>query len=134
MVICYLGIGSNLGDRRRNIQRAIEKINRLRETAVMSISGIMETDPVGGVTGQGKFLNAALKIKTNLSPSQLLKSLQKIERGLGRPKKHPFNGPRTIDLDILFYGSQTIKTSSLQVPHPRIYQRDFVLKPLLEII
>lgn len=133
-VICYLGIGSNLGNRHKNIKTAVEKINRLKETKIIKISGIRQTNPVGGVSGQRKFLNAVLKIKTNLAPLALLKNLQKIERQLGRPKNHIHLGPRTIDLDILFYGNEVIKTANLNVPHPRIFERDFVAKPLLEII
>lgn len=133
-VICYLGIGSNLGDRRKNIKIAVKKINQLKSTSIIRLSRIIETKPVGCPCGQDKFLNAALKIQTSLAPLILLKNLQKIERKLGRPKKHVFWGPRTIDLDILFYGSEVIKTDRLKIPHPRIYEREFVMKPLLEII
>lgn len=134
MVICCLGIGSNLGDRRKNIKIAIEKINRLKGTRVIKISKIRETKPLGGLPAQGKFLNAVLKIQTNLAPLTLLKNLQKIERQLGRPKKHIYHGARIIDLDILFYGSEVIKTKNLNVPHPRIWEREFVMRPLLEVI
>ncbi len=133
MVTCYLGIGSNLGDRRINIKSAVEKIGKLKEAQVIKLSKITETAPVGGPCGQGKFLNAVLKIRTNLSPLTLLKKLKQIEKSLGRKKTVRF-GPRTIDLDILFFGGRIINTKNLKVPHPRISEREFVLRPLLEVI
>jgi 2-amino-4-hydroxy-6-hydroxymethyldihydropteridine diphosphokinase len=133
MITCYLGIGSNLGDRRKNIKLALKKINALKGTKVIKQSKIIESEPMGGPVGQGKFLNAALKIKTELSPSMLIKKLKDIEKELGR-KETVRNGPRTIDLDILFYGDKIIKRKNLVVPHPRMFKRDFVLKPLSEII
>jgi 2-amino-4-hydroxy-6-hydroxymethyldihydropteridine diphosphokinase len=133
MVICYLGIGSNLGNRKRQIKSAIAKINSLKNTRVLRVSKITETDPVGGPCGQSKFLNGALKIKTGLSPLVLLKKLKKIERELGRTKSVRF-GPCAIDLDILFYADKIINRKELVVPHPRMFERNFVLKPLSEII
>jgi dihydroneopterin aldolase/2-amino-4-hydroxy-6-hydroxymethyldihydropteridine diphosphokinase len=133
MVTCYLGVGSNLGKRRENIRSAIKKINNLKTTKVIKSSRIIETRPMGGPSGQGIFLNAALKIRTGLSPSLLLKELKSIEKELARKKTVRF-GPRTIDLDILFYGDKIIKRNGLQVPHPRMFERDFVLKPLSEIV
>lgn len=134
MAICYLGIGSNLGDRQKNISSAVKKINALKDTKVIKLSKIIETKPLGGHAKQGKFLNAALKLKTNLSPIGLLKKLKKIEQELGRPKKHIPYSPRTIDLDILFYNHKIINRKDLQIPHPRIFEREFVIRPLLEII
>ena len=133
MAICYLGIGSNLGDRRKNIKLAVKKINALKGTKVSKQSKIIESEPIGGPQGQGKFLNVALKIKTELSPSMLIKKLKDIEKELGR-KETVRNGPRTVDVDILFYGNKIIKRKNLVVPHPRMFKRDFVLKPLSEII
>ena len=133
MEICYLGIGSNLGRRRRNIASAIKKIKSLGHTRVVKVSRIFMTQPVGGPANQGRFLNAVLKIKTRLTPFILLKQLKKIERELGR-RKSVLNGPRTIDLDILFYGKRLIKTAALTVPHPRLFFRDFVLRPLSEVL
>jgi len=132
-VICYIGIGSNVGNRRRNIKLAIDKINRLKDTRVIKVSKIIESEPVGGPP-QGKFLNSALKILTYLAPIALLNNLQKIERQLGRPKIHLYQGPRVIDLDILFYASQVINNKDLCIPHPRIWEREFVMRPLLEIL
>jgi 2-amino-4-hydroxy-6-hydroxymethyldihydropteridine diphosphokinase len=133
MEICYLGVGSNLGDRRKNIMSAISKIRLLERTNIIKASSLFETAPVGGPRRQRKFLNAALKIKTAIPPLTLLKKLQSIEKCLGR-KKGVVNGPRVIDLDILLYGARLIRTKSLVVPHPRMFFRDFVLRPLGEII
>lgn len=133
MVTCYLGIGSNLGNRKRQIKSAIVKINSLKNTRVLKVSKIIETDPVGGPCGQPKFLNGALKIRTGLLPLALLKKLKKIERELGRVKSVRL-GPRAIDLDILFYADKIINKKELIVPHPRMFERNFVLKPLSEII
>ncbi|MCM8781349.1 MAG: 2-amino-4-hydroxy-6-hydroxymethyldihydropteridine diphosphokinase [Candidatus Omnitrophica bacterium] len=133
MAICYLGIGSNLGDRQKNIRLAIKRLNNLKDTKVLKVSKIIETKPVGGPSGQRKFLNAALKIKTNLSALKLLRKLKSIERQLGRKQTVRF-GPRTIDLDILFYNNEVISRRELKVPHPRIFEREFVVKPLMEIL
>lgn len=133
MVISYLGIGSNLGNRRKNIQEAIKQINLLPETKVVKISKIIETNPVGGPRNQGKFLNAALKIQTSVSPIKLLQNLKKIESDLGRTKTVRY-GPRSIDLDILFYGDKIINKGELKIPHSKVFKRAFVTKPLLEII
>lgn len=133
MVTCYLGIGSNLGDRRGNIRLSIKKINSLKGTKIIKLSRMIETNPVGGPKKQRKFLNAALKIKTSLTPFNLLKNLKKIEQDLGRTKTVRW-GPRTIDLDILFYSGRAVNSKNLKIPHPRIFQRDFVIRPLLEIL
>lgn len=133
MVICYLGIGSNLGNRQKNIKLAIQKIKALNETRIIKVSKIIETKPQGGPPTQGKFLNACLRIKTNLSPLILLKRLKKIEKELGRTKGIRY-GPRIIDLDILFYGDKIINRKELKVPHPKMFEREFVIKPLSQII
>ncbi len=133
MAVCYIGIGSNLGDRRKYIRAAVKKISALKETKIIKLSAIIETEPSGGPAGQGKFLNAALKIKTELSPLTLLKQLKQVEKTLGRKKTVRW-GPRTIDLDILFYGDKIINRKNLQIPHPRVFQRKFVIKSLLEIL
>lgn len=133
MNICYLSIGSNLGGRRENIKTAIEEINLLKNTKVIKASKLIQSKPQGGPLNQNDFLNGALKINTELSPAVLLKQLKKIERGLGR-KRTVCNGPRIIDLDILLYGNKIIDTKRLIIPHPRMFERDFVLNPLAEII
>lgn len=133
MITCYLGIGSNLGDRRKNIKLALTKIKILKDTKVIKVSKIIETKAMGGPPDQGKFLNATLKIKTNLSALALLKNLKKIEKDLGRTKTVRY-GPRTIDLDILFYTDKIINRKELKIPHPKVFERKFVIKPLLEIL
>ena len=131
MPLAYLGIGSNLGNRKKNINLAIEKINQIKSTKVTKISSIIETDPVSNIP-QGKFLNAAIEINTSLLPNELLNNLQSIENELGRIRCVK-NAPRTIDLDILVFNDQNINEENLVIPHPRMRQRDFVLVPLREI-
>ena len=131
MITCYLGIGSNLGERQKNIAIAIEKVKQLKGTLVTKVSSNIETAPVGG-SPQGKFLNAAIEIQTNLSCRQLLNCLHAIEKELGRAPTVK-DAPRSIDLDILFYGDQRIDEDGLTVPHPRMKGREFVLIPLKEI-
>jgi 2-amino-4-hydroxy-6-hydroxymethyldihydropteridine diphosphokinase len=133
MAICYLGLGSNLGDRRSNIGRAIRKIKALPDTRVIKISRLFETCPVGGPAGQGKFLNGALRIKTAIPPSALLKKIKKIEKDLGRIETARY-GPRSIDLDILFYNNRIIRRKELKIPHPKVFQRSFVMRPLAEVL
>ena len=133
MAICYLSLGSNLGNRRKNLEEAVRMINRLKDAKVLKKSSFIETEPIGGPKAQPKFLNAAFKISTKLSPLKFLKELKTIEKKLGRVKTVR-NGPRVIDLDILLYADRTIKTDKLVVPHPRMFNRDFVVKPLLEIL
>ena len=131
MVTCYIGLGSNLGDRQYYINTAIRKIRSLMETRVTKISKIIETLPVGGPQ-QGQYLNWVIEIQTNLSPYELLRRLQKIEADLGRVRIIN-NGPRNIDLDILLFGDAKINEDSLCIPHPRMFNRDFVINPLEEI-
>jgi 2-amino-4-hydroxy-6-hydroxymethyldihydropteridine pyrophosphokinase len=130
-MLCYIGIGSNLGDREKYIENAIEKLNNIEDVEVKKVSGIHETEPVGGPR-QGKYLNAAIEIETALKPRELLAKLQDIERQLGR-KRSVKNGPRTIDLDILLYGDDKIDEPDLKIPHPGMAGREFVMKPLKEI-
>ena len=131
MSACYIGLGSNLGNRQENIRLAIDKINRLKNTKVTKSSSIIETEPAG-CPPQGRFLNAVAEIQTSLSAQELLNSLQRIEKELGRVRTVK-NGPRTIDLDILLFEGQNINEKDLIIPHPRIKEREFVLAPLREI-
>jgi len=133
MYICYIGLGANLGDRRKNIKSAVRKITALKKIKVIKVSKLIKSEPVGGPSGQGEFLNGVLKIETSLTPVTLLKKLKNIERELGRVKTVR-NGPRVIDLDILLYADKIINTKKLTIPHPRMFFRDFVIKPLLEVI
>jgi len=132
MAIAGLGLGSNLGDRRARIDAALAALRA--DPAVRSVvaSDPVETDPVGGPPGQGKFLNAAAEIETDLAPEALLEELKRIERSLGR-RPGPRWGPREIDLDILLYGEEILETDTLVIPHPRLRERRFVLAPLAEI-
>jgi len=132
MAVCYLGIGSNLGNRRENIKKALDYLKKTKGIKIEKSSRIYETDPIGGPV-QGRFLNAAIKIKTSFTPCVLLKILKKIEKDLGRRKGVRF-GPRQIDLDILLYGNKIIKRRDLVIPHLRMFTREFVLRPLREIV
>jgi len=132
MTTAYLGLGSNLGDRRRNLEAALDALRAHPQIAVTAVSSFLETEPVGGPPGQGKFLNAAAKIETDLSPAALLEGLKRIERAIGRTPG-PRWGPREIDLDILLYGEEILETGTLVIPHPRLRERRFVLAPLAEI-
>jgi 2-amino-4-hydroxy-6-hydroxymethyldihydropteridine diphosphokinase len=132
MTTVYVGLGSNLGDRRRNLEAALEALRAHPRITVSAVSSFLETEPVGGPPGQGKFLNAAAGIETDLAPEALLEELKRVERTLGR-KPGPRWGPREIDLDILLYGDTILETGTLVIPHPRMRERRFVLEPLAEI-
>ena len=131
MVVCYIALGSNLGERQYNIGSAIRNIRLLINTRVTKVSKMIQTPAQGGPQ-QCPYLNCVIEIQTTLSPHQLLKRLQKIEVDLGRIRTIK-NGPRTIDLDILLYGDTKIQEDSLCIPHPRILERKFVMEPLKEI-
>ena len=131
-MLCYIGIGSNLGDRERYIKKAIKKLKEAKGIQVIRVSNIYETEPVGGPK-QGKYLNGAIEIETKLKPKELLARLEEIEKKLGRTREIE-NGPRTIDLDILLCGDEKIDEPGLKIPHPRMYERDFVMKPLNDIL
>lgn len=130
MPVAHIGVGSNLGNRQKNIDQAFFWMQE-SGIKISKRSSVIETEPVGGPP-QGKFLNAVIEIETILDPFQLLEILQSIENRLGRVRA-VINGPRTIDLDILLYENRTLKTAALTIPHPRMFEREFVLKPLLEI-
>ncbi|MCQ9207146.1 MAG: 2-amino-4-hydroxy-6-hydroxymethyldihydropteridine diphosphokinase [Omnitrophica bacterium] len=127
----YIGIGSNLGDRKANIEKAMRLLGLIKGLKFDRASSIYETEPVGGPP-QNKFLNGALRVKTSLGPFRLLAELKKIEKRLGR-KRGIKNGPRTIDLDILLYGNKKVNTKILKVPHPKMHKREFVLRGLREL-
>jgi len=131
MVDVFIGIGSNLGNREENIRKAIDFLKENTNIKVEKTSSIIETEPVGG-PHQPKYLNGVIKIRTDYSAKDLLKILQDIENKLGRSRITKF-GPRTMDLDILLYGNQVIDEPDIKIPHPRMFERDFVVKPLLEI-
>ncbi|HET7521963.1 MAG TPA: 2-amino-4-hydroxy-6-hydroxymethyldihydropteridine diphosphokinase [Bacillales bacterium] len=127
----YIGLGTNLGDRKSHLHRALRLLDSHRHVVVERLSSIYETDPVGYLN-QEKFLNMAAKVSTTLTPNELLDVISHIERELGRKRAVRW-GPRTIDLDILLYDRLHIKTERLQIPHPRMCERAFVLIPLAEI-
>jgi len=131
MARVFLSIGSNLGDRAKNIKKAISLLKQ-EGIKIERLAKIIQTKPVGGPQ-QPLFLNTALKAKTDLSPHKLLKKLKKIEKAMGRKPAVRF-GPRVIDLDILLYNNLTFKTKTLTIPHPRMWQREFVLEPLRSLI
>ncbi len=128
----YIGVGSNLGDRKANIEKAMKFICLTKGLDFVKTSSIYETEPIGG-PAQGKFLNGVFEIKTSLSPFRLLTELKQIEKRLGRKRGAIKDGPRTIDLDILAFGSKKVNTRALRIPHPRMHKRDFVLRGLREL-
>lgn len=131
--LAYLGLGSNVGDRRRHLAQAIEQLGALPGTRVVGRSEIRDTQPVGPIE-QGCFLNAVVAIETGLSPRGLLDALHEIERACGRDRGRETRwGPRTLDLDILLYADVVMHEPGLTVPHPRLHERLFVLEPLAEI-
>jgi 3-oxoacyl-[acyl-carrier protein] reductase len=135
-VAAYIALGSNLGDRRALLDEAIARLRLQPGIEVISVSSHHETEPVGGPAQQGKYLNAAAHLRTTLTALQLLHVLQAVETQLGRVRTERF-GPRTIDLDLLLYGSEILQIQepgcNLIVPHPRLHERLFVLEPLVEI-
>ena len=127
----FVGIGSNLGDREQNLQRAIELLSKEEGIDVVAVSELRETEPVGPVA-QGPFLNGAVRIETDLDPRELLERLLAIEQRLGRVRSERW-GPRTIDLDLLVYGNEAVDGPGLTVPHPRLHERRFALEPLSDL-
>ena len=128
----YIGVGSNLGDRRAYLYEAVGRLNAHEFITVERCSSIYETAPVG-LTEQPHFLNMAIAVSTELSPDKLLELLLETEQQLGRIRTVRY-GPRTIDLDLLMYADITVDTERLELPHPRMCERGFVLIPLLDII
>jgi 2-amino-4-hydroxy-6-hydroxymethyldihydropteridine diphosphokinase len=131
-VTAYIALGSNQGDRRDFLERAIQALQEHSDIEVTQVSSFYETAAVGGSPGQPNFLNAAAEVKTDLAARDLLNAFLDIERILGRVRRER-HGPRTIDLDLLLYDDQVIQEPGLTVPHPAMHQRWFVLKPLSEI-
>jgi 2-amino-4-hydroxy-6-hydroxymethyldihydropteridine diphosphokinase len=129
---CLLAVGANLGNRSATLDQALAKISKLSQTQLIARSRWHETAPVGGPAGQATFLNGAVLIDCQLSPQELLSHLQEIETSLGR-ERHERWDARTIDIDILLFGDETVETTELQIPHPRMSFRQFVLRPAVEI-
>jgi 2-amino-4-hydroxy-6-hydroxymethyldihydropteridine diphosphokinase len=127
MVTAYIGLGSNLGDREASIRGAAAELGATR------LSTIRETEPWGPVVDQPRFLNAVAELETDLRPRELLERLLAVEREFGRVRDGLRFGPRTLDLDLLVYGSARLAEPDLTVPHPRLHERRFVLEPLSEL-
>ncbi len=133
MTRVFVGLGSNLGDSVRLFERAQAALDKLPKTLLVRCSDYYRTTPVGD-RHQPDFLNAVVELKTCLEPVELLRGMQRIENGLGRRRESTRRwGPRTIDLDLLLFGRQTVCESELTVPHPRMAERAFVLEPLAEL-
>jgi 2-amino-4-hydroxy-6-hydroxymethyldihydropteridine diphosphokinase len=128
----YLSLGSNVGDRKANLRRAVDALAGHR-VEVEAVSSIYETEPVGEVLDQPEFLNAAARVRTGLEPVQLLDVCKAIEAEEGRMFGGPRHAPRTIDIDLLLLGELELSTVRLTIPHPELTARRFVLVPLLEL-
>ncbi|RYD02826.1 hypothetical protein N752_22695 [Desulforamulus aquiferis] len=131
MEITYLSLGSNIGNRQQHIAAALKKMSENNRITILRVAPIYETAPWGN-ENQDWFLNTVAEIETSLTPQELLEQLANIEKALGRTREQHW-GPRTIDLDILLYGQKQINLPNLQIPHPRMTQRAFVLAPLADL-
>jgi 2-amino-4-hydroxy-6-hydroxymethyldihydropteridine diphosphokinase len=127
---CYIGIGANLGDAQETVRRTIELLGELPQTRLAAQSSLFSTAPID--SSGDDYVNAVVRIDTQLQPLELLHALQAIEQDFGRERPYR-NAPRTLDLDILLYGQQVITSEKLAVPHPRMTERAFVLIPLLQL-
>ncbi len=134
MVVAYIGVGSNIGDRIGYVQQAHCLLNDITGIKILESSSLYETEPVG-YKDQEWFINAVLKAETTLFPEELLNQCLRVENQLGRIRypDMPKNGPRTLDLDILFYDNKIINAQNIEIPHPRMRERACVLVPLLEL-
>jgi 2-amino-4-hydroxy-6-hydroxymethyldihydropteridine diphosphokinase len=129
--IAYIGIGSNVGDKAHQCKRAISEISKIDRHKLLAESSLFKTKPVG-YASQDWFVNGVIKIETEMEPLELFRILKTIELQLGRTRTFRW-GPRSIDLDILFFDDEEVRTEELQIPHPRLHERQFVLIPLVEI-
>lgn len=132
MAVAYIGIGSNVGDRVAFNRRAVTELEGIEGVGVSATSSLYETSPVGGPP-QRSFVNMVVRIETGIGPRPLLEACQQIETSLGREPASIRWGPRVVDLDILTYGDEKLNEPDLEIPHPRMTERRFVLVPLLEI-
>ncbi len=128
-----LSLGSNLGDRVANLRKAIQSLAALRSSDHLLTSSVYETEPIGCDPGTPAFFNAVVEIETVTQPEELLDLLKEIETAMGRPPVHALNSPREIDLDILYYDDLVLKSEEIEIPHPRMAEREFVLRPLADI-
>ena len=133
MARAFVGLGSNLGEREVTLRAAVKRLRSLPEVEVKGVSSFRDTEPVDYLD-QPRFLNGAVELETALSARVLLGALLELERAFGRDRSTaPPHGPRTLDLDLLLYGDATIDEPLLEVPHPRLHERRFVLEPLVEL-
>jgi 2-amino-4-hydroxy-6-hydroxymethyldihydropteridine diphosphokinase len=131
MTLAYVGLGANIGEPRAQVLAAWDALGRIPQTQAIARSGLYRSAPMG-YADQPDFLNCVAKLDTALEPHDLLSHLRQVERDLGRVRSFP-DAPRTIDLDLLLYGRETIDTPDLRLPHPRMHERAFVLAPLVEL-
>jgi 2-amino-4-hydroxy-6-hydroxymethyldihydropteridine diphosphokinase len=131
-ITAHIALGANLGDRRANLERAIELLRATPGVEVTKVSALIENPAVGGPPDSPPFLNGAAELETTLSPQGLLARLLEIEHTLGRERREKW-GPRLIDLDLLLYGDQVLSIDGLTIPHPLMHTRRFVTEPLAEI-
>lgn len=132
MATALVALGSNRGDRAAHLRRALAALRATQGVSAVEVSRFYETAPVGPPP-QGPYLNAAARLETDLSPRELLERLLTVERAEGRVRGGERWGPRTLDLDLLLYGERVVREPGLEVPHPRMHERPFVLEPLAEI-
>jgi 2-amino-4-hydroxy-6-hydroxymethyldihydropteridine diphosphokinase len=132
MTVVYLGLGSNLGDRKQNLLKAVDALQELDGLSHVRLSQIIETVPVGGPQ-QGDYLNAVVECHCSVNAIQLFGQVQIIEQQLRRQRLGK-NHPRTIDIDILLFGDESHTSDALTIPHPRMHQREFVMRPLAEFL
>jgi 2-amino-4-hydroxy-6-hydroxymethyldihydropteridine diphosphokinase len=132
VTVAYVGLGANLGDREATIRSAVELLAADDALALVAVSKLRETEPVGYLD-QPRFLNGVAAFETELSPRELLERLLAVECELGRTRAGPPQGPRTIDLDLLVLGDAVVDEPGLTVPHPRLHERRFALEPLAEV-
>lgn len=131
MTIAYVGIGSNLGEPETQVRKAFDELDRMPHTRLVKKSSLYRSAPVGHAE-QPDFVNAVAQLETGLPAERLLAELQEIEARHGRQRSFP-NAPRTLDLDVLLYGELSLDLPNLKLPHPRMHERAFVLRPLMEI-
>lgn len=131
MARVFLGLGSNVGDRLQFLQRAVDELRSKERVMLTKVSSVYETEPVG-ITDQREFLNLAIEAEILLTPEELLRTVKEVEKKVGRKQSERW-GPREIDIDILFYGDESLNMGDLRIPHPELGQRKFVLIPLREL-
>jgi 2-amino-4-hydroxy-6-hydroxymethyldihydropteridine diphosphokinase len=129
----FIGFGSNIGDRKLQFDRVLKALAEVPDTVVVQSSGLYETEPKDLSDGGGEFLNAVVEVRTGLGHQELMDRLRTIERGLGKSVSHRSDLSRQVDLDLLLYGELHFKSADLEIPHPRMHDRAFVLVPLAEI-